>query len=1014
MTNDSASSHLPDRRAPGYIGRILDANASPTGTCFQVMPGVLVTALHVLKDLGVVEVGPQVAVDPLRGGKALGARVTRIDGKHDLAVLIADRPLPTTAGRLAETDGVPLATKVAVTGYAQVDDASGHTYRFLEAIGEWAGGTTRDGSIRLGCMISNRILPGMSGAPVVDNDDAIIGVVSGRYNSADGWLSDNVWVVRTEDLSPLLTGLADVATRLQSLTGVSSDIHQQGDETSRPPQNFASKPAIRWVHGGIPADHFAGRLNELARLVHWVQDSDVNVIGVTAWGGAGKTALVTELIQRHDALTTRTFHGLFAWSFYEDPVVEHWARNFLSWASTTFDLSPQASPLPVQVLEILKEVPVLLVLDGLEVIQESPSHHEFGRLLDGALRAVLVGICLMETSSLAILTSRFPFADLEHFDGASARMLEVPPLTPPDGAQLLKEGGASWLSTQQRLELVALVDGHALAVSVLAALLRARIPTPDLEDLISELRTASRTDVRVAKVLNFYASRLDEADRALISIVSLFQQPVEAPAILSLGAHDYLDHALANWSPADVEIACRQRLAGLVTWHSEGLVSAHPLVRDVFRAFILSEKTAQLASEITLASMPTGTVNSPPEAHRLVEVIELLLDSGQWTSARALYRDRTRNGRSWMRIPAARLGQRSAEAFLQSQLRDTWLSEQDMGFFANEAGPFAMHAGDLRRAERHLRDSAAHYRPLGAFDAEAVTLRNLSRCLAYHSSTAEAKLVATKALRAALEVGNIDRIRNARTCLAWILDLNGETAKATIEFDIANKTQISLDGRSLYSIDGTWWADLLLRTGRLSAARDLTIENLKICEAQGWNSDVGRCHRLLGKCDMAEDELHAASKNLEAAIAIFRKGDYLIELADALSDMGECYRKMMEFNDGERVCTEAIITLASPRELIPSLARALSIRGRIRFDRYKSEGDRLELARARDDADHCLRLATKVGHLPWLELAAMEIYSDFESCSGVSGIWAARVVAMRERLLGNSQAGQDARDPFIQ
>ena len=52
----------------------------------------------------------------------------------------------------------------------------------------------------------------MSGAPVVrDGDGAVAGVVSGRYNSADGWLAGTVWVARTEDLAVLLDGIAGVA-----------------------------------------------------------------------------------------------------------------------------------------------------------------------------------------------------------------------------------------------------------------------------------------------------------------------------------------------------------------------------------------------------------------------------------------------------------------------------------------------------------------------------------------------------------------------------------------------------------------------------------------------------------------------------------------------------------------------------------------------------------------------------------------------------------------------------------
>jgi hypothetical protein len=52
----------------------------------------------------------------------------------------------------------------------------------------------------------------MSGAPVVrDADGAVAGVVSGRYCSADGWPPSTAWVARTEDLMPLLAGLADIA-----------------------------------------------------------------------------------------------------------------------------------------------------------------------------------------------------------------------------------------------------------------------------------------------------------------------------------------------------------------------------------------------------------------------------------------------------------------------------------------------------------------------------------------------------------------------------------------------------------------------------------------------------------------------------------------------------------------------------------------------------------------------------------------------------------------------------------
>ena len=102
-------------------------------------------------------------------------------------------------------------TEVVVTGVSRVNDP-GHSYRFVDAVGTWAGGTTRDEQVPLGRLTSGAVLRGMSGAPVRRvADDVVVGVVSGRYNSADGWLRDSVWVARTESLQPLLTGVAEVA-----------------------------------------------------------------------------------------------------------------------------------------------------------------------------------------------------------------------------------------------------------------------------------------------------------------------------------------------------------------------------------------------------------------------------------------------------------------------------------------------------------------------------------------------------------------------------------------------------------------------------------------------------------------------------------------------------------------------------------------------------------------------------------------------------------------------------------
>ena len=129
------------------------------------------------------------------------------------------RPLPEVAGELTATGQMTLRTQVSVTGHSVIE-GSGHTYRFLTTIGQWAGPAMRDDAVPIGRMTAEAVVPGMSGAPVIrDSDGAVAGVVSGRYNSADGWLAGTVWVARTEDLLPLLDGITTVNVQRPPLAG---------------------------------------------------------------------------------------------------------------------------------------------------------------------------------------------------------------------------------------------------------------------------------------------------------------------------------------------------------------------------------------------------------------------------------------------------------------------------------------------------------------------------------------------------------------------------------------------------------------------------------------------------------------------------------------------------------------------------------------------------------------------------------------------------------------------------
>ena len=286
-----------DARVPGYLGRVLDENGDPVGTCFQVARGVLVTAWHVLDAIGAAEENARVRIDPLAGGEVFDAAVKRLNPQRDLAVLTSAGGLPAVTGPLAATDQVPLRVTVTVTGHVAPDDP-GQLYRFLDAPGEWGGGTIRDEVVPLGRMTSSDVVPGMSGGPVIcDSDGAVAGVVSGRYNSADGWLAGTVWVARTEDLAVLLDGIAKVTMRqaaAQALPGW--PLAEVGDpfvlEVHQPVQPEDLQPGLPVLPAYVPREHDA----ELGSVVRAAADGSSGIAVLVGGSSTGKTRACWEAL----------------------------------------------------------------------------------------------------------------------------------------------------------------------------------------------------------------------------------------------------------------------------------------------------------------------------------------------------------------------------------------------------------------------------------------------------------------------------------------------------------------------------------------------------------------------------------------------------------------------------------------------------------------------------------------------------------------------------------------------
>jgi tetratricopeptide (TPR) repeat protein len=781
----------------------------------------------------------------------------------------------------------------------------------------------------------------------------------------------------------------------------------------------AQKRRVRWVPDVEVVAGFTGRVEELARLDRWAADPGVRLVGVSAWGGAGKTALVSEWVRRGGASRRAApagVRGVFGWSFYADPSAEHWLEGLLGWAREALGVvvaAPAGSRVrPVDVvLTLLRKCPLVLVLDGLEVVQEGPGTDSaggggFGRFLDGVLREVLTGVCRVEHAGLVVLTSRFPFADLEGFDGGAARMLEVPPFTPAEGATLLAGLGAGWVDPPTRRGLSTDVDGHALALSALAGVLSDRSQAIDVAGLRAELVAAGRTDGRVAKVLSFYADRLPERDRWLAAAVSLFARPVGVDALAAVAGHEVFAGRLDGLTAAQVRAAAVHRMSGLLSWHPDGTVSAHPLVRAAFRPLALG--AADVAADASLSDIP-GVITTREEGLRVVEAIELLLDADQWQPADDLHTARAMRGDDpvWKTLPAARLGLRAAAAFVGTAQRRSAcpgrLPPDRLGFYLISVGLFASYAGDLATAADYLQAGVDHIRAAGDQESLSIGLRNVAETLAWLGRLEPARAAAGEALTLAREIGDREQESYSIAYLGWVADLAGDTLAAEAEFTAADRIAYADDpyGDHLISRRGVLWAEFLARTGRTGPAQRLTERNRQVSIEQGWNENVARCDRVLARLALTAGDPGEAVNRAAAAAAMFRDGEYLLELAQTLPVLADASQAAGDLEAAHRHATEAI-DLAGPRGNVPAHTADLAARARVHAARAASETDPAQrdvyLGRARDDADAARTIATRHG-LAWHELDALDVHTALDQLAGTNTPATARAAALRARLI---------------
>ena len=213
------------------------------------------------------------------------------------------------------------------------------------------------------------------------------------------------------------------------------------------------------------AEFFLGREDELALLDRAWADG-THVLSLIAWGGVGKTALLSQWIQTRfidkqwkDADGQPSPLAYFDWSFYEQgtrATSDEYAQrtgsvgDFVEQALTHFGDPDVTKPgKGKRLAELVRQQRTLFILDGLEPLQHPLGSPTAGRLLDPDLRD-LVTLLAQANPGLCILTSRQALTDLDGLHGRAARRQDLDDLPKAVAVRLLRELKVT--GTDQELE----------------------------------------------------------------------------------------------------------------------------------------------------------------------------------------------------------------------------------------------------------------------------------------------------------------------------------------------------------------------------------------------------------------------------------------------------------------------------------------------------------------------------------------------------------------------------------
>ena len=657
--------------------------------------------------------------------------------------------------------------------------------------------------------------------------------------------------------------------------------------------NYIVHPLLRagqWQH--------RPQLNDVHR---WWRDGGRGVCALIGMGGAGKTAITDRFVNdllTHEGNELRVPGSVFVYSFYEDEKPENFFRCLQVWLDEKS--SPEAEKTPAQLTFDIQQHEGLIVLDGLERVQESGLRGGFGRLTSPSLRDLLNHIACGSARNVSVLTtSRFPLADLRDSQPRYFHRIPVDQIDGPTGVQLLRSRGVSG-SDHKLAAIVEQCGRHALTVDLAGGYIaeygQGDANTPldlgSVETLAAELddeldeekRQVAIQGRRFARIAERYREamiRSDQAAIALLERICLFRFGVKLPTLTAVftgpDAEKVSGSALAALNETELkkklDWLVRMRIIEQTETAEDGQTATpafqiHPAVRDGFldglnqAARESGNEAIRKTLDVQLGDRPGLKPSSPEVLDAMEEILHHTIGAEHAREAWFLYQKRMGGFENiGRRLGNFERGMRVCKAIADKAIKEdtTYDVFHDLGMLAQSVGDLSLAESSLRKhLDGATKSHSAHW-----------SLEVLTDVLRLQGRLADSLDEGNRAVSESERLTSNEGIANSRSRRGLTNALMGRVSEALDDFDVALTHQRERHQREqdLFRTRGVLYARALLLLGDHEESEAVTDANLAYCLRRWGKSNrfAPQCHLILAEAMLQRGDLENARRYAERA-----------------------------------------------------------------------------------------------------------------------------------------------------